>query len=99
MENKLPEHIREMLLRIGEVEWCGFEPASAEQLGKCFQAMVENTNQNHGLEGDQMCSWVSTKDRLSIAMVGTSPNSGVIASIIAAGWNYMVEAARAEEGE
>ena len=95
----LPAEVREMLLKVGEVDWCAFDPASPEELGKEFQIMIERTHKTHGLEGDQVCHFVSTKDNLSVAMVGTSPNSGVISSIIAAGWNYLLAQARIEHEE
>ena len=98
MGNKLPEHIREVLLRVGEVDWCALEDGTPEQLGKAFQQMVENTHKTHGLEPVQTCHYVGTEDgRLSIAMVGTSPSSGTISSIITAGWNMMWAQAKLEE--
>jgi len=93
--NKLPDYIRETLLRVGEVEWFGIEPSTPEQLGTLFQEMIENTYTNHDLEGPQMCHYVAAGN-LSIAMVGTSPNSGVISSIITAAWNNMVARAKME---
>jgi hypothetical protein len=93
----LPEHIREVLLRVGEVEWRALDNGTPERFGEIFQALVENTNKTHELEGPQTCHYVACDEgKLSIAMVGTSPNSGTIASIIAAGWNTMVKVAREE---
>lgn len=92
----LPDNVKELLLRVGDVEWNCFEPGPPEDLGKMFQGLAENTMVNHGLEGDQTCHWVGTKDNLSVAVVGISPNSGLIAMILTAGWNLMVEEARAQ---
>lgn len=92
----LPDNVKELLLRVGDVEWNCFEPGSPEDLGQMFQGLAENTMKSHGLEGDQTCHWVGTEDKLSVAMVGISPNSGLIAMILAAGWNLMVEEARAQ---
>lgn len=92
----LPDKYREILLRVGYVDCCALTGGDPEKLGQVFQRMIENTHATHGLEPVRDCHFVATPEGLSIAMVGTSPTSDLIAQIIAAAWNTMVEAASAE---
>ena len=94
MSEKIPEDIMEMVLRIGKADWSQSAPKTDEEHLKGFSDILSGTRMNHGVGDMTVMNGLITAETpfpLSIATVGNSPNSELVARALCGAWNRLVD--------
>ena len=86
----IPPELREVILAAGPASWNATAPMSAEEHGAEFARMVRDTQALHGLDDSpRAVHWLSVKDGLSLAFVGSSPHSPHLTRALSGAWNRL----------
>ena len=101
-EERVPLDIREMVLQIGKADWSSSGLQTDEGHMKGFQKLLDGTRMNHQV-GDVTemhgIVTVQTPFPLSIATVGNSPNSPLVARALCGAWNHLVDLCESERDQ
>lgn len=100
MSEKVPADIMNMVLAIGKADWSQSKPMDDAGHLRGFEGFLNGTRLNHKVGDETIMNGLITAETpfpLSIATVGNSPNSELVARALCGAWNNLVDRCREQK--